>query len=146
MLIAKGIAASASSLVDSSLLLMEPVLVGAGAVTGALVRWKASSIAANHQLSPWGTLAINTVGSFLLGAATQSFRDKKVTKKQLLFLGTGFCGSFTTYSTFSVDVVGLLEKELFMKAFSLMAITNIFGISAALVGFKFIGHLNRNKF
>ncbi len=65
----------------------------------------------------------------MLGSAAQLSQIGKITPNSLLLVGTGFCGSFTTFSTFSVDVVALVEKEMFLRAFSVAAATNIFGIS-----------------
>ena len=108
---------------------MEPLLVASGGVAGALLRWKVNKIATNHKLTPYSTIAVNTAGSFILGVATQAVFTGRMGSNSLLLIGTGFCGSFTTFSTFSVDVITLVQKDLFMKAFSLVAMTNVCGIT-----------------
>jgi len=100
------------------------------------LRWKINKIATSQNLSIPSTLAINTVGSFILAGATQLVQSKHLSTNHLLFLGTGFCGSFTTFSTFSVDVLSLVRKEMIFKAFSLVAMTNFCGLGAAFAGIK----------
>ena len=52
-----------------------------------------------------------------------------------LMAGVGFCGSFTTFSTFSVDIVGMLGKGEMARALSYMAVNNVGGVAAAFTGF-----------
>lgn len=62
---------------------------------------------------PWGTLGVNVIGSFLIGAlaAWFAFRgDDYVTQPLRLFLATGVLGGFTTFSAFSLDFALLLER------------------------------------
>jgi CrcB protein len=83
------------------------VAVGGGAVAGALLRWKITSVCAQNNINTViAVMSINTAGSFALGSLASS----NASPNSLLFFGTGFCGSFTTFSTFSVDVVKLLES------------------------------------
>ena len=57
---------------------------------------------------PWPTFAINVAGSALLGVLVALCKDRPTL---FLFLGTGVCGGFTTFSTFSVETVRLLEAH-----------------------------------
>jgi len=61
---------------------------------------------------PWGTLIVNVVGSFLIGAlaAYFAFRDSGLTQHMRLFLTTGVLGGFTTFSAFSLDFALLFER------------------------------------
>ncbi|MFD1511722.1 fluoride efflux transporter FluC [Halomarina rubra] len=83
-------------------------LVAAGAFVGAVCR-HLLAVAAPLSTAwvpgtlPWGTLAANALGAFALGALTARERSRAVS----LALGTGFCSSFTTYSTFAVETVAL---------------------------------------
>lgn len=126
---------------------MNAAAVSAGAVLGALSRWQLSEASRKLNLTPWSTAAINCVGSFILGAAvshqvaattgTQRRLALSPQAQQLYLLcGTGFCGSFTTFSTFSVDTVLLLEQGFFSQALRLVVVTNVCSIGAAAVGFK----------
>jgi len=80
-------------------------LVGIGGAAGALVRWGIVSEWAGNGF-PWTTLVVNAVGCALLGVVTS--RPVSTDVKRLL--GTGFCGGLTTFSTFAVEIVQLLDR------------------------------------
>lgn len=86
--------------------------VGAGAALGAWLRW-GLGIALNPLFPtvPLGTLAANLVGGYLVGFAVALFHQHAGLSPELkLFLITGFLGGLTTFSTFSAEVVALLER------------------------------------
>ncbi|MCI9865229.1 fluoride efflux transporter CrcB [Rhizobium skierniewicense] len=87
------------------------VFLGAG-VVGA-VRHGVNLMVA-HLLGlgfPWATLSINIIGSLLMGMLTEVFVVRTGLPQELrLFLTTGILGGFTTFSTFSLDAVGLWER------------------------------------
>ena len=60
---------------------------------------------------PWGTLAVNVVGSFLIGLAVGLFDAFGTGQQTRLFLATGFLGGFTTFSAFSLDAMTLWERD-----------------------------------
>jgi CrcB protein len=79
---------------------------------------------------PWHTFGINILGSFLLGViGTVCLNDPRRTWL-LLLLGTGFCGGFTTYSTFSVETLGMLKNGRLIAATAYV----LGSAAAALVG------------
>lgn len=80
-------------------------LVGAGGALGAVLRYLVGEFVPNERF-PFGTLAVNVVGSFALGMITFVALPAGV----ILFVGIGVCGSFTTYSSFSVETVRLWES------------------------------------
>lgn len=105
--------------------MIEYLVVAAGAALGGVLRfWVGSEV---HKLVPpyfpWGTLLINTIGSFLLGFFAFYLRDQKMISPQLwLFLSVGFCGGFTTFSTFSLETVNLLRNaQLLFAALNVLA-------------------------
>ncbi|MBZ0132388.1 MAG: fluoride efflux transporter CrcB [Rhodocyclaceae bacterium] len=86
--------------------------VGAGAALGAWLRW-GLGIALNPLFPtvPLGTLAANLIGGYLVGFAVALFHQHAGLSPELkLFLITGFLGGLTTFSTFSAEVVALLER------------------------------------
>jgi CrcB protein len=59
---------------------------------------------------PWGTIAINAIGSLLLGILTGLALEHGLNPTAKVVLGTGLCGAFTTFSTFSFETVRLAEE------------------------------------
>lgn len=86
-------------------------LVGIGGVFGALARY-ALTQSIPSQNFPIGTFLVNVIGSFILGAFTFSNSSSGV----LLIVGVGICGSFTTFSTFSIETIRLIEEENLLYA------------------------------
>jgi len=91
---------------------IEPAhLVGTGGAIGALCRHYVGT-AVDIERFPLGTLSVNVIGSFVLGLVTFAGLDNEL----MLFVGTGACGSFTTFSSFSFDTVHLWESGARMRA------------------------------
>jgi len=94
------------------------IAVGVGAAIGAWLRL-GLSIWLNPQITkfPLGTLAANLIGGFLVGLAVAYFaRHPELSPAWRLFAITGFLGGLTTFSTYSAEVVGLLERGDVMPA------------------------------
>lgn len=62
---------------------------------------------------PWGIFVVNVTGSWLLGVLTGAVLYHAFPETPAIVLGTGFCGAYTTFSTFSVDTVRLIEEAAF---------------------------------
>jgi len=92
--------------------------VGIGAAFGAICRWLLG-MWLNHSgvLVPWGTLAANFIGGYVIGVALGAFLFyPSVPDWVRLFITTGFLGGLTTFSTFSAEVVGMLERGAYASA------------------------------
>lgn len=87
------------------------VVISLGASTGALLRWwLGDRLNAVFPLLPPGTLAANMIGGYVIGVAVAFFATfPAVPAEWRLLVITGFCGGLTTFSTFSAEVVGLLQ-------------------------------------
>lgn len=86
---------------------------------------------------PWGTLAVNVVGSFLIGAfaAWFAFRgDGHTTQSLRLFLTTGILGGFTTFSAFSLDFALLFERGDTMLAAIYVIVSVALSLAAIFAG------------
>jgi CrcB protein len=82
------------------------VLVGAGGFAGAISRYAVA--AALPTTFPWGTLAVNVAGAFLLGLFAYGTAElRRVPETARLAVATGLLSSFTTYSTFAAETVAL---------------------------------------
>jgi CrcB protein len=85
--------------------------VGIGGAIGAVSRYLVGQAVPSEQF-PFGTLVVNVLGSFALGLLTFVAASTEVG----LLVGTGICGSFTTYSSFSVETVRLWEEGSRLRA------------------------------
>ncbi|MEO5348681.1 MAG: fluoride efflux transporter CrcB [Magnetococcus sp. YQC-3] len=102
--------------------------VGLGAALGAWLRWWLG-ILLNPILPsmPLGTLAANLLGGYLVGVAVAIFSQHPDLSPELrLFVITGCMGGLTTFSTFSAEVVGLLQQQAYLWALAVAA-THLLG-------------------
>ncbi|MEH7075357.1 fluoride efflux transporter CrcB [Neobacillus drentensis] len=113
--------------------------VGLGGVAGSLLRYLLSVIAVElwGKAFPIGTLFINLSGAFLLGFITTHFvGSKRVHPYLITALTTGVIGSYTTFSTFSVETVQLLESGKFALGLLYLFVSLIGGILLVRAGMK----------
>ena len=84
---------------------------------------------------PWGTLAVNVLGSFLLGLIMQvSLTTGLIPPTLRLTLTTGVMGGFTTYSTFNYETLQYLRQNEWLAAFSNVAATLLVCLAAGILG------------
>ena len=114
------------------------LLVGLGGFAGSIARWSISLLmtqTASPQ-APWPTLLINLSGSFLLGLLLASFTQQGMHSAEWrLLLATGFCGSFTTFSTFSVENLQLIQQSEYGIALLYIGCSLAGGVACATAGF-----------
>ena len=108
------------------------VAVAAGAVARAVVDRLVSD--AVRRDFPWGTIVINVSGSFVLGFLTGLGLYHAFPADARLVLGTGFCGAYTTFSTFSFETVRLIEAGRGRAALGNVAISTGVAVLAAAAG------------
>jgi CrcB protein len=110
------------------------VWVALGALVGAPLRLLADRVAVARRGpgSVLGTLVVNVVGSAVLGVLL-GLRD--VSPTVLALVGTGFCGTLTTFSTFGYDVVRLVEERAVGRAAAYLAASLVLGLGTAAAGY-----------
>ena len=121
------------------------LVVSAGAAIGGALRYGISSFIQKHisVIFPYGTLVVNIVGSFILGFIMFYLNEKELIGNELrLFLTIGFCGGFTTFSTFSYETLNLfLETEYLLAIYNVLlnVVLCLIGIYLAYLLSKLIG-------
>lgn len=110
------------------------VMLGAGA--GAVGRWLTDRTvqARTDTAFPLGTFTVNVLGSFVLGVVVGATALGGHHDGWLALLGTGFCGGFTTFSTFSVDTYKLVANGSRVLAAAYVATSLAAGLAAAVAG------------
>ena len=87
---------------------------------------------------PWGTLVVNVLGSFVLGAVTGLVVHHGFGGAPRLWLATGLCGAFTTFSTFSWETARLIEDGEWGQAAANAAGSVLAGLMAAAAGMSVV--------
>jgi CrcB protein len=97
---------------------MWPVIaICIGASAGALARWGLGLWLSTGGVIPWGTLAANLIGGYLIGISIAVFQAlPQIDPVWRLALVTGFLGALTTFSSFSAEVVGMLMQQRYALA------------------------------
>ncbi len=119
-----------------------------GACAGALARWQLglwlnpSSLAVGSLSLPWGTLAANLIGGYLVGVCVAVFQAMpNLDPIWRLALVTGFLGALTTFSSFSAEVVTMLNQGRYALAL-LTAGLHLFGsLALTIFGMKSAAHV-----
>ncbi len=106
-----------------------------GGLGGVLARFGIGRMTEHHATLIWSTVAINIVGSFLLGVLTATRWFSRDVREGI---GVGFLGGFTTFSTFSVQAVIEVDAGREGRALAYVAVSVIGGLAAGALGY-FIG-------
>jgi CrcB protein len=110
------------------------LLVALGALVGAPLRLLAErvAVARRGRGSVLGTLVVNLVGSAVLGVVLGL---RSVSPAVVALVGTGFCGTLTTFSTYGNDIVRLVEERALARALAYAAGTVVLGLGVAAVAY-----------
>ena len=117
--------------------------LAAGGVAGTwarygLGRWVQASAGDGF---PWGTFAVNLLGSFLLGLLIRSTEGAAVSPETRAMLTVGFCGAFTTFSTFTHETAVLLQQGAWARAAAYALGSLVLGLAALAAGLGTAGLL-----
>ncbi|MCR5545246.1 MAG: fluoride efflux transporter CrcB [Lachnospiraceae bacterium] len=115
---------------------MNFLFVGLGGAVGAIGRYAISLIPVKSEF-PVLTLMTNVLGAVLIGfvVGVASSRDD-ISQNTVLFLKTGVCGGFTTFSTFSLEAYNLLEEKHYFLGGSYMALSVLCCVVGVIFGKK----------
>ena len=114
------------------------LLVGLGGAAGPMLRYAVAQWMAQRTF-PVATLLVNIVGSFIIGMVLAlSLKSEQFANNWKLFLATGICGGFTTFSAFSIENMQLLQQGKYWLCLLYITASLVAGIAAAFVGYKLI--------
>ncbi|HXH19500.1 MAG TPA: fluoride efflux transporter CrcB [Chitinophagales bacterium] len=110
--------------------------IGTGSFIGGILRYLLSQFIQTKFLStfPFGTLGVNLLGCFAIGLVFGLSDRGNLTQDWRLFLATGLCGGFTTFSAFSNETFGLLRDGQHWYAIAYIAASVVLGILSTFIG------------
>jgi len=108
-----------------------------GASAGALARWGLGLWLTPGGVLPWGTLAANLIGGYLIGVAIAAFQAMpQLDPVWRLLLITGFLGGLTTFSSFSAEVIGFVMAERYALALLTAGLHVLGSLGMTVLGLK----------
>lgn len=117
---------------------MNILLVGIGGFIGSVTRYLASGYVQQASKSidfPYGTLAVNLIGCFIIGFLSQLAESRGAfTNESRLFIFTGFLGGFTTFSSFGNETLNLARDSQMMNALANIGANVVIGLFAVWLG------------
>jgi len=116
---------------------MPLVLIGLGGFAGAISRYLVDGFVSDRTggAFPWGTLAVNATGSFVLGALFAMTTERAILPAELRGpLMIGFIGAYTTFSTYMLESWGLVESGSYGPAIANLGGSMLLGLVAVAAG------------
>lgn len=120
------------------------LIIGIGGFLGSVGRYLTHQgiIKIFPVIFPYGTFAVNIAGCFLIGIFyALSDRGNAITPEWRFFLTTGFCGGYTTFSTFSYESYNLIRDEQYLFLSLYIGLSVVIGIMATFLGIVLIRSL-----
>jgi len=112
------------------------LLIALGGAAGSLLRYLLGGAIQRVSASgfPVGTLVVNVSGCFIIGVLVRQFMNMQLSPELRALLIAGFCGGFTTFSTFSAETLGLIEGGEYARAMSYVILSLGLCLTATLAG------------
>ena len=112
------------------------LLIALGGAAGSLLRYSLGGAVQRLSASgfPVGTLVVNVSGCFIIGVLVRQFMNMQLSPELRALLIVGFCGGFTTFSTFSAETLGLIEGGEYARAMSYVILSLGLCLTATLAG------------
>jgi CrcB protein len=115
----------------------ELAAIFAGGFAGAIARIElAESLPVDAGRWPWATFAVNIAGALVLGYFGARLERKPVASYRLRFIGTGFCGALTTFATFQLELLRMLDGAHYALAAGYALVSLAAGVAAVALATK----------
>lgn len=116
------------------------LIIGTGGFIGSIFRYLVSrSVQEKFETAfPFGTLSVNILGCFLIGVILSWSERGGITADWRMFLATGICGGFTTFSAFSNETLALMRDGQWMYAGAYVVISILSGLAATFAGYSIL--------
>jgi fluoride exporter len=131
---------------------MDVLAIGLAGVAGAWLRyivgWALNGRFAIEGLAPFpiGTFSANILGSFILAWFTAAtLQSSRMSERMKLAVTTGFLGSFTTFSAWSVETLALLQENQWMVASAYIILSLVLGLAFSWAGYRCAGRVTRKQ-
>jgi CrcB protein len=112
------------------------LLIAVGGAAGSVLRYLIGGAVQRTSAGgfPVGTMFVNVSGCFLIGILLRQFLNMQVSPELRAFLIVGFCGGFTTFSTFSAETLGLIEGGEYGRATGYVILSVAMCLAATFAG------------
>ena len=116
--------------------MQELLIIFFGGGLGSICRYLMSKVITENieTTFPWETLAVNIFGSFLIGVFLGLIAKYDLNSAWKYLLVTGFCGGFTTFSTFSLDNYRLIKEQEYLESFAYTGLSLFWGFAGTFLG------------
>lgn len=120
------------------------LLIAVGGAAGSVARYLFGRAVqgAIHPDFPIGTFAVNAAGCLLVGVLARVFLHSQTELSLRAMLMVGFCGGFTTFSTFTLETLGLIQGGEWVRAAAYMTLSCVVCVGATIAGFAMGRPLN----
>lgn len=112
-------------------------IIGTGGFLGSIARYLTQILVERmfHSSFPWGTFVANIAGSFIIGVIyALSERGNLLTPEVRMFMAVGFCGGFTTFSSFAYNNLTMISENNYFQLMANIGLSLFLGISAVFLG------------
>jgi CrcB protein len=112
------------------------LLVGFGGMIGSMLRYL-FSVMIKPAAFPYATFAVNITGCLVIGLVIGiAIKTGSGNDQWKLFLATGLCGGFTTFSAFSLECISLIEQQRYIAVITYISLSIILGLAATFAGLQ----------
>ena len=124
-------------------MIVKILLIALGGAIGSVSRYGLGGLVYRlfGSIFPWGTLAVNLIGSFLIGFLWAAFERTAIGSNMRIFVFIGILGGFTTFSSYTLETFNLLREGETRLAITNMLVSNFAGVAAVFIGFVVLRYI-----